>query len=129
MKPQLKDKPHAHRCLSVAVFLIAFVLVAGCRSRFVEATIDNRSSHALQLVEVDYPSASFGIGAIPAHSQYHYRFKVLGSGSVKLSFTDAAGKPHTSSGPELDEGQEGSIQIAIDDATDVSWATSLKSLQ
>jgi hypothetical protein len=100
--------------------------MAGCHSRFVEATIDNRGPRPLQLVEVDYPSAGFGKDALAAHSQYHYRFKILGSGSVKLSFTDDQGKTHTSTGPELDEGQEGSLAITIDEVGHVQWTPELK---
>jgi hypothetical protein len=75
---------------------------------------------------VDYPSAGFGTSTIAAHAQYHYRFKILGSGSVKLSFTDDAGKVHASSGPELDEGQEGSLAITVDDGGNVKWQPQLR---
>jgi hypothetical protein len=43
------------------VFLLTLCLVglAGCRSRFVEATIVNQGP-TLHVLEFDYPSASFG---------------------------------------------------------------------
>ncbi|HEY0794164.1 MAG TPA: hypothetical protein VGD64_00130 [Acidisarcina sp.] len=103
-----------------------FVSLAGCHSRFVEATIDNQGSRALHVVEVDYPSAGFGTSTIPAHSQFHYRFKILGSGSVKISFTDDMGKPRTSTGPELDEGQEGSLSITVNQDGNVQWTSVLR---
>ena len=37
---------------------------SGCHSAFVETTIDNQSASAVRLVEVDYPSASFGVSSI-----------------------------------------------------------------
>lgn len=111
-------------------FAIALIAgVSGCHSRFVEATLDNRSSHPLHNVEIDYPSAGFGTSTVAANSSYHYRFKILGSGSVKLSFEDVSGKTHSFSGPELDEGQEGSLHITVDDAGHVDWAPDLKTPQ
>jgi hypothetical protein len=100
--------------------------LAGCHSRFVEATIDNQGSRPLHVVEVDYPSAGFGTSTIAGHSQYRYRFKVLGSGSMKLSFTDDNGIAHTSSGPELDEGQEGTLSIVADESEHIHWSQNLK---
>src|SRR5450432_450706 len=102
----------------------ALAMLAGYHSRFVEATIVNAGARPLTLVEVDYPSASFGVGRIAPHAQYHYRFKILGSGSVKLSYTDDKGAAHSATGPELDEGQEGSLAIAVDDAQHVQWTPS-----
>ena len=76
---------------------------------------------SLQQVEIDYPSASFGVGNLAPNSQFHYRFKIQGSGPVKLEYTDAQGKTHTVDGPELTEGQEGSLTVAIDSTGKVTW--------
>ncbi len=88
------------------------------------ATIVNRGTQ-VRLVEVDYPSASFGTTKLESGAEYHYRFKVQGSGTVKMDFVDAQGKAHHAVGPELDEGQEGTLVITIDDAGKVNWAPSL----
>lgn len=112
--------------LALVLALGSLASIAGCHSRFVEATVDNQSGLPLHVLEVDYPSAGFGVSVLPAHSQYHYRFKILGSGSVKVSFTDGQGKGHASTGPELDEGQEGSLRIAIDEADRVQWTPNLQ---
>ena len=93
---------------------MALLSVTGCHSAFVDATIENQSSSALNLVEVDYPSASFGLQTLAPAATYHYRFKIQGSGNVKLTFTDTQGKAHTSSGPELENGQEGALRITVD---------------
>ena len=109
--------------------VLALVLAgfAGCHSAFVEATINNQGPSALRQVEVDYPSASFGVDDLAAHSQFHYRFKIQGSGPLKLQFTDAAGHVHNVDGPELRQGQEGSLGIVIDPAGDVSWKPAVTS--
>jgi hypothetical protein len=74
---------------------------------------------------VDYPSASFGTEVIPANSKFNYRFKIQGSGPLKLEFTDDHGKVKDSEGPQLHEGQEGRLTIAIDPAGKVTWQTIL----
>ena len=75
---------------SVGFVVVGAVLgLAGCHSAFIEATVSNRSAKAISLVEVDYPSASFGTQTLEPGQDFHYRFKVLGSGDVVLVFTDA----------------------------------------
>jgi hypothetical protein len=100
--------------------------LAGCHSAFVETTIDNQGESLVRLVEVDYPSASFGVGSIAGHSQFHYRFKIQGSGPLKIEFTDAAGKVHDSDGPQLNQGQEGDLSIVIQPNGEVAWRPQLK---
>jgi hypothetical protein len=99
--------------------------LAACRSAFIEATIRNDGDAPIRLIEVDYPSASFGAQALGPHAVYHYRFKVQGSGAVVLSFTGADGKARSATGPTLDEGQHGGLTIAIDPAGKVAWTESL----
>ena len=79
----------------------------------------------MHLIEVDYPSASFGTQSLDAHAAYHYRFKIQGSGPITLTFTDAAGKTHTATGPVLAQGQQGDLKIAIDPSGNVSWVSHL----
>lgn len=105
--------------------IAALFLLSGCRSAFVETTIENTSPGELRLIEVDYPSASFGTQTLGAHSMYHYRFKIQGSGPVTISFTDNAGKAHSVTGPTLEEGQQGQLTISVDPAYKVDWKQSL----
>jgi len=74
----------------------------------------------IELIEVDYPSASFGTQNLAPGADFHYRFKVLGSGSTKLLYTDSAHKDHKSDGPPLAEGAEGSLAIVIA-SSGVTW--------
>ena len=85
----------------------------GCHSAFISATIENHSGQRLRLVEVDYPSASFGTSDVADGASYKYRFKVLGSGLATLQWTDLKEREHTSQGPALEEGQQGDLVIDI----------------
>jgi hypothetical protein len=97
--------------------------LTGCHSHYVEATISNRTPDPITLIEVDYPSASFGTQNLAPGGDFHYHFKVLGSGPMKLTYTDITRKDHTSPGPTLHEGAEGPLTILIT-PTEVRWQTS-----
>ncbi len=120
-----KDILCGPRIFAASALAVLSLALSGCHSHFVEAAIDNQGSAPVSLIEVDYPSASFGIGSLAAHTQFYYRFKIQGSGPLKIEFTDAAGKVHTEQGPNLDQGQEGRIIIAIDSNADVAWQPKL----
>jgi len=98
----------------------------GCHSAFVQTTIENREATPVRTVELDYPSQSFGTQQIASGKVFHYRFKVQGSGPVKLSFMDAAGKTHSSVGPSLGEGEEGAIAVIIHPQGDIQWMPNLR---
>ncbi len=91
----------------------------------VDTTIKNHSGAPITLLELDYPSASFGTQNLRDGAEFHYRFKILGNGALKLLYTDAKGGEHTSQGPALTEGSEGLLSITIDPA-DVRWQTTFK---
>lgn len=110
---------------SAAVFFIAVLPMSGCRSAYIETTLRNGGGSAIRLIEVDYPSASFGTQTLGPHAIYHYRFKVQGSGPVTLSYTGADNKSHSQNGPTLSEGQQGTLVIAVDDAGKVTWTEKL----
>jgi hypothetical protein len=120
----MNDRTSWYHCKSfvsiLSVFLLLFFLV-GCRSAFVDADIQNRTGAPLQLIEVDYPSASFGTGALATNASFHYRFKIQGSGNVQLSYSDSSGKAHHVRGPELKEGQQGILTITINSPDSVHW--------
>lgn len=101
------------------------LLAAGCRSAYVEATVRNETGGPVRLVEVDYPSASFGKESLPAGAQFQYRFKVLGSGATKVTWTDADRKEHTVAGPALKEGDQGQLTIQLEPQTAL-WSPQLK---
>jgi hypothetical protein len=105
------------RALAASTFVLA---ATGCHSPYIEATVSNRTAQPIELLEVDYPSASFGTQHLAPGADFHYRFKVLGEGATKLLYTDNAHRDHKSDGPILKEGAEGPLIIVIT-PSDVTW--------
>lgn len=103
---------------------LALLAAGGCRSPYINATVENQTGGAISPLEVDYPSASFGTATLAQGAVFKYRFKILGSGSTKVVWTDAAHHDHTAPGPNLTEGQEGSLRIVLQ-PVGASWTPSL----
>jgi hypothetical protein len=95
--------------------------LTGCHSAIIDATISNRTAEPLSLVEVDYPSASFGTQSLAPGHDFHYRFKVLGNGPTAILWTDAAHHDHKSSGLYLHEGEEGKLTILFNPNKAPAW--------
>jgi hypothetical protein len=92
---------------------MALPLATGCHSYHVETAVENRTGGAIQLLEVDYPSASFGSDSLAADGVYHYRIQLRGDGPLKVQYTSADGKQVQITGPNLVERQEGSLEIVL----------------
>jgi len=105
--------------------LAAALTLAGCHSAYIAATVSNRTPQPLSLVEVDYPSASFGTQTLAPGQDFHYRFKVLGSGSTTILWTDAAKHDQKNSGPPLREGDEGKLTITFNPDSSPTWSLQL----
>ncbi len=103
----------AHSGVLSAIVLPALFTLAGCHSYHVETTVENRTGEAVQLLEVDYPSASFGADSLSAGTDFHYRIQLRGSGPLKVQYTTGNGKQVQISGPTLAERQEGQLQIVL----------------
>ncbi len=104
------------------VILLQFglALLSGCHSAYINATVANRTAAPISLVQVEYPSASFGTQTIAPGAEFHYRFKVLGSGEMKITWTDSAEHEQKATGPTLHEGAEGALGIVVA-ADGVHW--------
>jgi hypothetical protein len=122
-------KIQSRRATAFCATLLAAATVAplaGCHSHVVDMTIINQGP-AVHVVELDYPSASFGTDSLARGGQYHYRFEIQGSGPLSLSFEDSSGKNHTTQGPTVHQGQEGSFLVTIgENSSSVSWTPKLK---
>jgi hypothetical protein len=108
------------------VALSALTALCGCKSAWVQATVTNDEDTPVNLVEVNYPGGSFGVQNIAPHSTFHYRFHILANDPVDVNFTDAAGQTKDVKGPELDQGEEGTLRIDIQAGDKVVWSTNLK---
>lgn len=99
--------------LLAALLSAALLAASACHSYHIDSTIENRTGAAIQLLEVDYPEASFGADSLAAGSDFHYRFQVRGSGQLKITYTAASGKQVQITGPALAERQQGQLQIVL----------------
>jgi len=102
------------RRLLLTAALISSSLFSACHSYHIDATLENRTGAPIQLLEVDYPSASFGVDSLAAGADFHYRFQVRGAGPLKISYTAANGQMVQISGPNLAEGQQGTLEIVLE---------------
>ena len=95
----------------LAVF--AVFCAAGCRSHVIRITVVNSSSQPVSTIIVDYPDATFGVNSLAPGKIFPYVIKPMGTGPLKVQFTNAQGLSHTVNGPTLHKGDEGAIQIKL----------------
>jgi hypothetical protein len=88
-------------------------LAAGCHSYHVDATVQNRTGAPIQLLEIDYPSASFGDDKLAAGELFYYRIQLRGSGQLKVHYTTADRHQVDNDGPTVAERQEGELRIVL----------------
>ncbi len=86
---------------------------AGCHSYHIEITVENQTGASIQLLEVDYPSASFGDNILPAGDTFHYRIQLRGSGPLKVQYAASGNRQIQIDGPMLVEPQEGALDIVL----------------
>jgi hypothetical protein len=100
------------RVLAVAAMPM-LIAGAGCHSYHIETTVENRTGAAIQLLEVDYPSASFGADSLGQGAEMHYRIQLRGSGPLKVQYTGGDGRQAQMDGPTVAERQEGRLEIIL----------------
>jgi hypothetical protein len=98
--------------LSLAL-LLSLTLLVGCHSYHVDTTVENRTGSPIELLEVDYPSASFGADKLAPGQVFHYRIQLRGSGQLKVQYTPAGGQMVAVDGPAAAEPQEGTLEIVL----------------
>ena len=110
----MKRNPRLTQTLVAASLgLLGLNLIGGCHSYHIEATVENHTGGTITLLEVDYPSASFGADTLAADGVYHHRIQVRDSGPISVQYTASHGHQVQVKGPTLYEKQEGSIEIDL----------------
>src|SRR6202041_3758938 len=97
----------------VALLAAASLSAAGCHSYHVDATVQNRTGAPIQLLEIDYPSASFGADKLAPGELFPYRIQLRGSGQLKVHYAAANRHEVDIDGPSVAEGQEGQLGIVL----------------
>jgi hypothetical protein len=127
VREQFEMKKRKSGLWSAILVLTSCLAITGCRSRHIDSTINNRTGGAIHQVQVDYPSASFGVDTLAQGQIYLYRFKVQGEGAIKVQYTDAAGHQILRQGPHVKEGDEGQYLIILQPDGEVQWQPALTS--
>jgi hypothetical protein len=97
-----------------AALLLSFAIaLSACHSYHIAVTIRNSTGGAISLLEVDYPSASFGADALASDADFHHLIQTRGSAPLKVQYTAANGRQIQITGPTLSEKQQGSIEIIL----------------
>jgi hypothetical protein len=110
MKRIARDFP---KFATAAISVLCLIVFTGCHSYHIETTIENHTGGTVTLLEVDYPSASFGADTLAADGVFHHRIQTRGSGPINVQYTAANGHSAEIKGPTLYEGQEGRIEIVL----------------
>jgi hypothetical protein len=97
----------------LAILSFSLLALAACHSYHIETTVENRTGGVIQLLEVDYPSASYGANTLAAGAVLPYRIQLRGSGPLKVQYTGSDGRKTQVEGPMLAEQQEGRIEIVL----------------
>jgi hypothetical protein len=92
---------------------IALLSLAACHSYHIDTKVENRTGGAIQLLEVSYPSASFGADSMAPRAILNYRIQVRGSGPFKVQYTGSDGRQRQIEGPLLSGRQEGQLDIML----------------
>ena len=92
---------------------LALLGAAGCRSHVIKVSVVNSSSQPVSTIIVDYPDATFGVNSLAPGKTFPYVIKPMGTGPLKVQFTNALGANHSVTGPTLHKGDEGAIQIKL----------------
>jgi hypothetical protein len=96
-----------------ALLLSGAIALSACHSYHIDVTIKNSTGGAISLLEVDYPSASFGADSLAAGAEFHYLIQTRGSAPLKVQYTSPTRHQVQIAGPTLFERQEGKIEIVL----------------
>lgn len=102
-----------HGAIALAAAAMTVIFAEGCHSYHVDITVENRTGAPVRLIEVDYPSASFGTDMIAPGADYHYRVQLRDSGPIKVEYTTPQERQVQIAGPTLHEQQQGRLQILL----------------
>jgi hypothetical protein len=104
------------RDVLIAFAGLAMLATASCKSyksNWIDADVENHTGRTIHELEVDYPSASFGINTLAPGGAMHYRFQIRGSGPVKVAYTFEDGKTAHGQGLNLAEQEHGHLIIRL----------------
>ncbi|MGB8478643.1 MAG: hypothetical protein WCE63_07360 [Acidobacteriaceae bacterium] len=120
----MRKRNRLRGCLGL-VALAGLILTVGCRTKLVEVRVVNSGTTDLHNVEVDYPSASFGMSNLAPGATYIYRIQLQDAGRMKVEFADNKELPHSGKGPYVKEGQQGTLTLTLEASGKNRWTPQL----
>lgn len=108
--------------------LLVIFVATGCkdyRSFWINVTVVNHTAATIREIEVDYPTASFGINQLAAGAVFHYRLKVNGKGKIRAQYPGPLDKMIRVDGPALQDNDQGQIQIVLEPGNKIEFAQTL----
>jgi hypothetical protein len=99
--------------LWILILCLTIPALSGCKSYWIDATVENQTGQSIHELEVDYPSASFGSNGLAPGATMHYRFQIRGSGPIKVEYSAPDGKTTHAQGLTLTEHQHGALTIRL----------------
>jgi hypothetical protein len=114
------------RGLLALAALAGSMLTVGCRAKLVEVRVVNSGTTDLHNIEVDYPSASFGMSNLAPGVTYVYRIQLQDAGRMRVEFYDRKEQPHSGKGPYVKEGQQGTLTLTLDASGKNKWTPQLQ---
>ena len=110
MKVVVRTSP---KLVIAAIAVLGLSLMTACHASHIEATVENHTDGTVTLLEVDYPSASFGKDTLASDEVFHHRIQTRGSGPISVQYTGPHGRTVQVQGPQMYEQQEGSVEILL----------------
>jgi hypothetical protein len=101
------------KVVAATILLVGLSLFTACHSYHIEATVENHTGGTVTLLEVDYPSASFGADTLAQDGVLRHRIQTRGNGPITVQYTWPHGRAAQVQGPDIHEQQEGSIEIIL----------------
>jgi hypothetical protein len=105
------------KSLRFATTLIFVIAMAGCRAHVVKISLTNTSAQPIKTIIVDYPNATFGKDTLAPGESYFSLIKPVDHGPIKVMFTDAQGGRHAYQSISLQQGDDGSVNIKLTQAS------------
>lgn len=107
--------------LRICVLLGLLSALTGCSAHGIDITIQNNGQTTLRNIELDYPGAAFGTGAIAPGASYWYHIKPTADGELTLSFEQDGGKTFKQKGPTVHAADRGRIILILEQDAAKQW--------
>ena len=111
---QMSRRAGLRSLLCAATVLSAF-LFSACHSYHIDATVENHTGAPIQLLEVDYPSASFGVGFVGRQLPTSITgFRSAAVASSKSRTPRQTARRSRSPAPHWQNGSKGTLEIVLE---------------